>query len=64
MYIRIRCTKCRIRFDSIRELLEHVATHDAGRATGIDAATVARTTGASVQPRSPKRTTVAEEARS
>ena len=40
MYIRIRCTKCRIRFDTVRELLDHVATHELGRASGTGAAAV------------------------
>ena len=40
MYIRIRCTKCRIRFDTVRELLDHVATHESGQVSVADAATV------------------------
>jgi hypothetical protein len=39
MFIRIRCTKCRIRFDAVRELLDHVATHEVGRVPGTGAAT-------------------------
>lgn len=40
MYIRIRCTKCRIRFDTVRELLDHVATPEIGQVAVADAATV------------------------
>lgn len=28
MYIRIRCTKCRLRFVTVGELLDHVAAHE------------------------------------
>ena len=49
MYIRIRCTKCRIRFDTVRELLDHVATHEVGPGSGSDAAVLpARAAGARV----------------
>ena len=40
MYVRIRCTKCRIRFATVRELLDHVATHDTGRAVDATPAVV------------------------
>ena len=32
MRMKFRCTWCPIRFDTVRGLLEHAATHEAGRA--------------------------------
>lgn len=42
MYIRIRCTTCRIHFDSVRTLLEHMATHSTVAADGDPTALSAR----------------------
>jgi len=34
--LRIRCSKCRISFSTVRALLQHRDAHDAGPAAGTD----------------------------